>query len=302
MCYSNLMRELKEGKFVFTSEFEPGKTTELSRIIQEAKSLRGYVTACNITDNPGSVACISSLACSFIVQKEAGMETIYQLTCRDRNRLAQFSDVLGAAALGIRNLLALTGDHPTLGDLPEAKPVFDLDSTQLVYMVRKMIDEGRDLNGNKIEGEVKLHVGVAVNPNASPIEPEILKFEKKIEVGAEFAQTQVIFDIETVENFFSHIKPKIPILIGIFIPKNYKMAEYFNRHVPGIKVPKELIKEFEKADRMSNKRKRREKFDQINLNYFSELIKEIKKSKARGCHIMAINYTQMIKSLIEEVK
>ena len=303
---SRLMNELKEGKFVFTGELEPRKITDLAEIVEEAKSLKGYVTACNVTDNPGSNACFSSLVCSYIVQRDAGVETIYQLTCRDRNRLALFSDLLGACALGIKNVLALTGDHPSLGDFPEAKPVFDLDSAQLVYMIRRMIDKGEDLKGNKIKGEVKLHVGVAVNPNADPLEPELLKFERKIKVGAEFAQTQVVFDIATIEKFFETLNslsiPEIPILIGIFPLKSYGVAQFFDKHVPGVKVPEELMERMKKASEISDKKKRREKYDEINLEYFSELIKEIKKTKARGCHVMAVHYVSMIKALIEETR
>ncbi len=303
---SELMKEIKEGRFVFTGELEPKKITDLSEIVEEARALKGYVTACNVTDNPGSNACFSSLVCSYIVQKEAGMETVYQLTCRDRNRLALFSDLLGAAALGIRNVLALTGDHPSLGDFPEAMPVFDFDSAQLVYMIRRMVDKGEDLKGNKIKGSFNLHVGVAVNPNADPLEPELLKFERKIKVGAEFAQSQVVFDIETIEKFFENLStlsiPQIPILIGIFPLKSYGVAQFFDKYVPGVKVPEELMEKMKKASEISDKKKRREKYDEINLEYFSELIKEIKQTRARGCHIMAVHYASMIKALIEETR
>ena len=139
------MRELKAGRFVFTGELTPEKTTDLTEIIEAAKTLKGYVVACNVTDGPGGYAYMSSLAASYILQKETGIEMIYQLVCRDRNVIGLFSDLLGAAALGIRNVLALTGDHPAVGDTPDAQPMFDPDSAQLTYMIRKMVDDGVDL-------------------------------------------------------------------------------------------------------------------------------------------------------------
>ncbi|MEM2112130.1 MAG: methylenetetrahydrofolate reductase, partial [Candidatus Bathyarchaeia archaeon] len=141
---SNLMYQLKTKKFTFTGELEPEKTTNLAHVFEAANKLKGYVVACNVTDNPQSFAYISSLVASYLVQKETGMEVIYQITCRDRNRIALISDLLGAGALGIKNVLALTGDYTTLGDTPQAKPVFDLDSTQLVSMIRKIVDMGVD--------------------------------------------------------------------------------------------------------------------------------------------------------------
>ena len=174
---SDLMASLKSGKFTFTGELEPGKTTDLAAYVDVAKKIKGYVVACNVTDNPQSFAYISSLVASYIVQKESGLEVIYQITCRDRNRIAIFSDLLGAGALGIKNVLALTGDHTTLGDTPQAKPVFDLDSVQLVHMIRRIVDEGVDMNGKPIESPPKFFIGAGANPNADPIEPELIKFE-----------------------------------------------------------------------------------------------------------------------------
>jgi len=151
-AHSNLMKEMLSGKFVFTGELEPVETTDVSSVVGEAKELVGYVTACNVTDNPASSVAVSSLVVSYLVQKEAGMETIYQLRCSDRNRLALTSDLLGAAVFGIRNVLALTGDHTLLGNMPEARPVFDLDSALLVNLISRMVNEGKDINGNEIRG------------------------------------------------------------------------------------------------------------------------------------------------------
>ncbi|MFW9985672.1 MAG: methylenetetrahydrofolate reductase, partial [Candidatus Odinarchaeota archaeon] len=196
-AYSKLMEEIHAGKFVYTGELEPEKIGDMEEVIEGAKKLVGHVVAANVTDIPQSFAYMNSLAPSYMIQEKAGLEAVCQMTCRDRNRLAMFADLLAAGALGIKNILSLTGDHPSLGDQPEAKPVFDLDSASLTALIRKITDEGVDLNGHEIQHPPKFHVGVAINPGAVPLEPEILKLERKESVGAEFAQTQVVFEIET---------------------------------------------------------------------------------------------------------
>ncbi|MCD6470328.1 methylenetetrahydrofolate reductase [Candidatus Bathyarchaeota archaeon] len=301
---SELMASLKSGKFTFTGELEPKKTTDLTPYIDVARKIKGYVVACNVTDNPQSFAYISSLVASYIVQKESGLEVIYQITCRDRNRIAIFSDLLGAGALGIKNVLALTGDHTTLGDTPQAKPVFDLDSVQLVRMIRSIVDEGVDMNGKPIESPPKFFVGAGANPNADPLEPELIKFEKKVRVGAEFFQTQVVFDIEKAKGFLEETKRyNVPVIIGIFPLRSYKVAKYFDEYVPGVKVPGELMEALAKAGEISDKKLRREKYREINLEYFSKFIKELKKTtSAAGCHIMSVGYEEIIPPLVEAVR
>jgi len=298
------MAQIKAGRFVFTGELEPKKTIDLKEVIESTLRMKGYVIACNVTDNPQSFAYISSLAAAYIVQKETGVETIYQLTCRDRNRLALTSDLLGAAALGIKNVLALTGDHSTLGDMPQAKPVFDLDSVQLIRMIRTMVDQGVDVSGNEIEKPPKFHVGAGANPNAQPLKPEIIKFAKKVEAGAEFFQTQVVFDIETVKRFFDEIKGyNVAVLIGIFPLRSYGVAKYFDKTVPGVRVPEELMDALAKAKNISDKKKRKEKYNEINLEYFTSLLKEIKRTtSAAGCHLMSVGYEEIIPSLVESVR
>jgi len=299
--FSELMSALKAKKFTFTGELEPEKTADLTSVFQTASFLKDYVVACNVTDNPQSFGYVSSLAASYLVQKEIGMETIYQVTCRDRNRLALLSDLLGAGALGIRNVLALTGDHTTLGDTPQAKPVFDLDSVQLIRMTRKMVDEGVDLNGKEIQHPPKFHVGAGANPNANPLEPELLKFVKKGEAGAEFFQTQVVFNIEAAKKFLDETKRyNVPVLIGIFPLKSIGVAEYFDKNVPGVKVPKELLSALAEAKKIEDKEKRREKCNEINLSYFTDFIKEIKKTtSAAGCHIMSVGYEEIVPKLVK---
>jgi methylenetetrahydrofolate reductase (NADPH) len=300
--FSNLMREIKAGKFVFTGELEPEKTTDLSEMIEATKPLKGYVVACNVTDGPRACAYMSSLVASYILQKETGVEMIYQLVCRDRNLIALTADLLGAGALGIRNVLALAGDHTSLGDTPGAKPVFDVDSAQLTYLIRKMVDEGVDMYGIKIHNPPRFHVGVAANPNADPLEPELLKVERKVAAGAEFIQTQVVFDIDLTKKFLKEIeKFNTPTLIGIFPMKNYGIAKFFDQNVPGVSVPKELLEKLKKISKIEDKKVRNEKYDEANLEFFVDFIKELKKTKAAGCHIMAVRYERLIPKLVEAV-
>ncbi len=300
------MTALRTQDFVFTGEVVPGKTSDLSAVIEEAQALKGHVVACNVTDNPVSYTSISSLVASYLMQQNTGMEVIYQLRCTDRNRIALTSDLLGAASLGIRNVLALTGDHTLLGDMPNAKPVFDLDSTALVGMIRRMVDEGKDLNGNFIEGpNPKFHIGVVADPNANPIELEIRKLVRKIEGGAEFIQTQVCYDIETTLDFLRMLKSsKTPVLVGILPVKDYATTHFFNAHVPEVSVPKDLMEQFVEVEQGSySKDSKRNRYDQINLNFFVPFIKELKASNlCRGCHIMSVHYTDFIPKLLSYVK
>lgn len=304
-AYSNLMQELLNGKFVFTGELEPEKTTDLTELVEGAKPLVGYAVACNVTDNPQSMAYMSSLVASYVVQRDAGMEVVYQLRCSDRNRLALTGDVLGAAALGLKNILALTGDHVSLGDNPGAKSVCDLDSALLTYLIRRMVDEGVDLAEKPIHEPPKLHVGVAVNPNADPLEAEVMKLKRKEVAGAEFAQTQVIYDMEKVDRLFEVYDQygiKVPVIIGIFPMKNYGVADYFDKNIPGVSVPKELLETFRKVTEISDKKKRKEKYMEINLEYFENFVRDIMKSEAKGVHVMAVGYEVMVRELIGRVR
>ncbi len=294
--FSELMRQISEGKFVFTGELEPTKTTSLKEIIEGAKTLKDHVVAINITDNPTAFAYMNSLVPSYIIQKEVGVEAVYQMTTRDRNRLALTSDLLAAGALGIKNILALTGDHVTVGDNPQAKPVFDLDSAGLVYLIRKMVDEGVDLNNNKIEEPPKFHVGVAANPNADPLEPEILKIERKVGVGAEFIQTQCVYDIEKAKTFLKEVSYlNTPVLVGIGPFKSIAMMKWMMKFVPGITVPDEIKERLLKA-----KEKGKEAVFQENVEIFGEMIREIRKTtNAAGAHIMAIGFEWIVPKIIE---
>jgi len=296
--YSELMKALLSGKFVYTAEIEAGKTANLEGIIEKAKRLKGYVTAINITDNPGACAHMNPLIPSYVIQRDVGIETVYQLTCRDRNRLALTSDLLAAAALGIKNILVMTGDYVTLGDNPGAKPVFDLDSATLLYLVRRMVDEGVDLAGNKIEGEVKFNVGIAGNPNAEPLELELLKIERKVRLGVDFIQTQCVFDIELAKNFLKEIKKfNTPVLMGICPIKSIGMMKWYIEKCPGgIKIPREIQKRLVEARRQRGK----EAVLEESIRISAELIKELRKTtNAAGAHIMAIGFEYVIPKIVE---
>ncbi|MDP2904994.1 MAG: methylenetetrahydrofolate reductase, partial [Candidatus Omnitrophota bacterium] len=242
----------------------------------------------NVTDLQSSVMRLGSLAvCSQLVQK--GFEPVLQVTCRDRNRLALQSDLLSAASLGIQNVLILTGDHPALGDHPEAKPVFDLDSVQLLQ-VAKNLELGQDMKGNKLDGRPpKFCLGAVVNPGADPLEPQIMKMEKKIAAGAEFFQTQAVYDIKVFENFLSKIKHlKVTILGGIVLLKSAGMARYMNKNVAGVFVPDNLIKEMEETKDKAAK----------SVEIAARLIKELK-PMCQGIHIMPIGWDKVVPSVLD---
>jgi len=280
--------KIQSGKFLLSSEIGPPKGIETKALLEDAELIKGRVDAINVTDLQSSVMRLGSLAVSSLL-KQKGFEPIFQVTCRDRNRLALQSDILSAAALGIENLLILTGDHPTLGDHPEAKPVFDLDSVQLLEVVRKL-QEGFDMNGNKLDGVApKFCVGAVVNPGADPLEPQIMKMEKKIEAGAEFFQTQAVYDIKIFENFLSKIKHlKTTILAGIVLLKSAGMARYMNKNVAGVFVPDNLIKEMEETkDKVAT-----------SVGIAARLIKELK-PMCQGIHIMPIGWDKKVPLVLD---
>ena len=228
--------KINKGEFVVTSEIGPPRGTDIHEAIEDAVLIKDKVDAVNVTDLQSSVMRVGSLAISRLL-KEKGIEPILQMTCRDRNRLALQSDLLSATVLGIENVLLLTGDHTTLGDHPDAKPVFDLDSVQLIQ-VAKTLEEGKDMKGNELKGSPKFCLGAVVNPGAEPLEPEIIKMEKKIDAGAQFFQTQAVYDIDQYKRFLDKTKHlKTTILAGIVLLKSAGMAKYMNENVSGVHVP-----------------------------------------------------------------
>ena len=238
--------KIRAGKFIVTSEIGPPKGTDVKETLADADLIKGRVDAINVTDLQSSVMRVGSLAICRLL-KERGIEPVFQLTCRDRNRLALQSDLLSASVLGIENVLILTGDYPTLGDHPEAKPVFDLGSVQLLKVARTL-ESGKDMNGNPLKGSPKFCLGAVVNPGADPLEPEIIKMEQKVEAGAGFFQTQAVYDIELFKRFVDATKHiKVPVFAGIVLLKSAGMAKVMNKNVAGVFVPDSLINEMESA-------------------------------------------------------
>jgi len=287
------LKDLFQKKFVITSEIGPPKGWQVQHLIEEAKKyLKDKIDAINVTDNQSSVMRFGSLGMCILL-KQNGFEPIYQITCRDRNRLALQSDMLTAAAFGIENLLLLTGDHTVLGDHKDAKPVFDLDSVSLIYTVKRLMD-GYDLAGNKLEGEPpSFCIGAVVSPEAEPLDPQLFKMEKKILAGAEFFQTQLVFNPEKFIKFIDIVRKnfgEIPILAGITILKSVGMAKYMNENVAGVYVPEHLIEELKKD-------KEKTKSGQTGVEIAARIIKEIK-PYCNGIHIMPLGWDHKVPEII----
>ena len=283
----NLEKAIKSNKFIVTSEVGPPKGSDVTKMLEEAKPLIGKVDAINVTDLQSAVMRLGSLAGSYLI-KQIGIDPVFQITCRDRNRLALQSDILSAACLGIENILVLTGDHPLSGDHPQAKPVFDLDSVQLLDII-KGLQQGRDSEGNKLNSKPRFCVGAVVNPCADPLEPELIKMEKKIASGVQFFQTQGVFDIKRFKEFTAKVAGyNIPIIAGIILLKSGKMARYMNENVAGIYVPENLIQEIENA---SDKHK---KSIEIAVRMINEL-----RGLCRGVHIMPIGWERLVSEIID---
>jgi len=288
-----LTERFEQGKFVITCEVGPPKGIEIDKLIDELVPLRDKVDAFNVTDLQSSVMRVGSLATCRLL-KDKDLEPIMQLTCRDRNRLGLQSDVLSAAVLGIENLLCLTGDHPKLGDHPQAMPVFDLDSVQLLAAVKTLMS-GKDMAGNDLEGRPpQFCLGAVVNPGAEPLEPQLIKMAKKVEAGAEFFQTQAVYEVDKFADFMkkakSSIDKKVPVMAGIVFLKSPAMAKFMNANVAGIHVPDEIIDELAAVP----KEKRGEK----SLEISARLIKQLK-DLCQGIHIMSLGWERHIATVLE---
>jgi 5,10-methylenetetrahydrofolate reductase len=306
-AFSNLCKAAQEGKFVITGELEPKKILDLSEILHGAEEMKktGKIVAANVTDGPQGDAYMSSLVPSYMVQEKVGLEAVWQVTVRDRNRVALFGDVIAGAVLGLKNILTLTGDHTALGDHKKGRAVYDIDSTQFCEMLSKMIDEGTDYEGNELEGgKIEMNYGCVANPNSNPREPEIFKVGRKVEQGVDFIQTQTAFDIDEAKDFLKELEQfNIPVLLGIFPLKSYGIAWYFDNYIPGVSVPKYLLKALKTAEKENkgNKKGKYAAIDKINIEFFEPFIKEIKKStKAAGIHCMAVEYERLFDPLLKD--
>lgn len=278
---------LKSGKFLITTDVIPPKGINISKMLSRIDSLVGKVDAVNVVDLPSSVMRVSPLPIALLL-KERRLEPILQMTCRDRNRLALQADLLGGYIMGITNILALTGDEIHLSDDPEAKPVFDLDSIELLKAARKL-EKGYDLAGNPLRGLPKFCVGAVVDPGANPIELEIEKMQRKVEAGAEFFQTQPIFDIKIFTEFLEKAgKVETPILGGVLLLKSAKMARFMNEKVPGVRIPEHFILQMEKTQDPV----------QTAIKITSSIINQIK-GTCRGVHIMTLNWEDKVPAVLK---
>ena len=285
-----ITEKFSRGEFVVTAEVGPPKGFHIENMIEEAKTYLSGITAVNVTDNQSSVMRLSSLAtCKAL--KDAGLDPIFQMTCRDRNRMALESDILSAALFGIDNVLCLTGDHTKLGDHPGAKPVFDLDSVSLLHTV-KTLESGKDLGGNDLVGEPpKFAKGAVVSPCSDSIDAQLAKMERKVMAGAEYFQTQAVFDSEKFLSFMEKAKQfGVPVQLGVIIPKNVGMVRYMMNNVAGISVPDAVIDEL-KAD------KEKTKAGITGVEIAARIIRECK-DYVQGVHIMALGWESMVPDVL----
>ena len=281
----------ERGEFVVSAEVGPPKGFHVEHLLEEAKTYLSGITAVNVTDNQSSVMRLGSLAmCKAL--KDEGLTPIYQLTCRDRNRIALQSDLLSAAMFGIENLLLLTGDHTKLGDHPQAKPVFDLDSVSLIHAVKKL-EEGVDLGGNELIGEApKFAKGAVVSPCSDSVDAQLAKMERKVMAGADYFQTQAVFEPEKFIKFMEKAKQfGKPVQVGIIIPKSAGMAKFMNNNVAGIHVPDEMIEELKKD-------KEKTKAGITGVEIAARIIKECK-PYCQGVHIMALGWESKVPDLLK---
>ena len=293
---SHLEKVLSDSKFAVTAEIGPPKGSDPNKITKKAEMLKGYADAFNITDNQTAVVRMSSIAGCYILLK-MNMEPVIQMTCRDRNRIALQSDVLGASALGIKNLLCLTGDHQSFGNHPSAKGVFDIDSMQLIQIVKNMRDKGIFQNGDKIlAGRPNVFIGAAANPFADPFELRIDRLRKKIKAGVDFIQTQSVYNLDKFNKWMDEVKSngldkKVHILAGVTPLKSLKMAERMKFYVPGVDVPDTIY------NRMKNANDPKKEGYEIAL----EIVRELKNINGiHGVHITALFWEDIIPSLVEE--
>lgn len=280
------------GEFVVTGEFGPPKGFHLEKLIEEAKEYLGDAAALNVTDCQSSVMRLGSLAaCKALIDN--GLNPVFQLTCRDRNRIALQSDLLGAAYFGIDNVLLLTGDHTSVGDNPQSKPVFDLDSVSLIHAV-KQLEQGIDLNGNALVGEPpKFAKGAVVSPCSDSVDVQLSKMERKVKAGAEFFQTQAVYEPEKFIAFMEKAKQfGVPVMLGLIIPKSAAFARRMNKNVPGINIPDDMIAELEQDPEKA-------KAGITGIEIMARIIKSCR-AHCQGVHIMAFGWESKVPSVLKQ--
>jgi methylenetetrahydrofolate reductase (NADPH) len=293
---SQLQRLLEGGEFVVTAEVGPPRGSDAAVIRRKARLVGGHVDAANVTDNQTSIVRMSSVAACRLLM-EQGVEPVMQMVCRDRNRIAIQSDLLGACALGVRNLLCLTGDHQCFGNQPAAKNVFDLDSLQLLDAARRMRDEGRLMGGDAVKGPVPLFLGAASNPFGDPADFRVVRLEKKIAAGAQFIQTQCVFDMERFRRFMQQagdrgLLERVHLLAGLTPLKSLRMARYMAGKVSGIEIPGAILR------RMEQTPKKRRAAEGIRLCV--EQLQQLREIPGvRGVHLMAIEWEQRVPEIVE---
>jgi len=287
---SRLAQTLESRTFVVTGEIGPPKGVDLGKCLKDADHLRDKVIAINVTDLQSAVMRVGSMAvCAKLIER--GLEPVYQLTCRDRNRLGLQSDLLSAWVLGIQNVLCLSGDHPSLGDHIDAKAVFDLDSVQLLKAVT-LLNNGKDMADHELEGKPAFFPGAVVNPGTDALEPQLIKMEKKIEAGARFFQTQAIYEPEKFEHFMNRVqKYGMPVMAGIVVLKSAGMARFMNANVAGITVPESMIEEMGKTKAENRKEKA--------VEIAARIIRQVKPF-CQGVHIMPLGWDELVPKIIEE--
>jgi len=279
---------LGRGEFAVTVEYNPPKGTDIASLLANAQSLVGRVHGVNVTDNTAAVMRASSLSICRMLY-EMGHDPVMQMTCRDRNRLGMQSDLLGAHILGIRNILCLTGDYPTVGDHKDAKPVYDLDSVQVMQLVQKL-NSGKDLAGNTLDGATDYTIGAAVTPEMDPRGPMLAKFEAKVNAGAQFFQTQAIYHPEQFGSFMQAVRKfKVKVLAGILLLRSAKMAEFMNANIPGVSVPEEMIAELRAAGE--------KKALDVGVEIAVRTIRAVR-PHCDGVHIMAIKAVERLPEIL----
>ena len=287
---ASFAQALADKEFTVTAEVGPPKGTDIAQLIEHIELLKDKVDGLNVTDNQSSVMRISSLAVCRVILDHGG-EPILQLTCRDRNRLALQSELLSAWILGVRSVLCLTGDYITIGDHPQAKPVFDLDSVQLLQTVAQL-NAGKDLSDNALQGGTDFLAGAVVTPEADPLEPQLMKFEKKIAAGAKFIQTQAIYDLDNFRRFMEMARRyDVKVMAGVVLLVSARMARYMNENVPGIFVPDALVEEMAGAEKG--------KGVATGIRIAGRMIKQLRDEKlCDGVHIMAIGKEDRVPDIL----